>query len=58
MSTSFAEQARQGSAAATGRLARIIGPVVDIEFPEDAMPDMYNLLYAEVDQPGGRPVHR
>src|SRR6476619_5191501 len=30
-----------------GRVARVIGPVVDIEFPVDSIPDMYNAL--EVD---------
>src|SRR5919205_365869 len=29
---------------ATGRIARVIGPVVDVEFPVDAMPDIYNKL--------------
>jgi F-type H+/Na+-transporting ATPase subunit beta len=29
---------------AVGRIARVIGPVVDIEFPADAMPEMYNAL--------------
>ena len=49
MSTSFAEETRQDAdMAGSGRLARIIGPVVDVEFPEDSMPEMYNLLYAEV----------
>ncbi|MDO5699618.1 MAG: F0F1 ATP synthase subunit beta [Dermatophilus congolensis] len=53
MSTSFAEETRQDAAVpGTGRLARIIGPVVDVEFPENSMPEMYNLLYAEV-QLGG-----
>ncbi|TDE96024.1 F0F1 ATP synthase subunit beta [Occultella glacieicola] len=27
-----------------GRIARVIGPVVDIEFPPDAIPEMYNAL--------------
>ena len=31
-----------------GRVSRIIGPVVDIEFPVDAMPALYNLLSTEV----------
>src|SRR5215203_186222 len=35
----------QGS---TGRIARVIGPVVDIEFPADSMPEMYNLLETEL----------
>ncbi|WP_120005143.1 F0F1 ATP synthase subunit beta [Nesterenkonia muleiensis] len=33
---------------ATGRVARVIGPVVDIEFPADAIPGMYNALTAEL----------
>ncbi|ACZ31463.1 ATP synthase F1, beta subunit [Xylanimonas cellulosilytica DSM 15894] len=31
-----------------GRVARVIGPVVDIEFPEDAIPDIYNALTVEI----------
>src|SRR4051812_37136706 len=34
---------------AGGRIARVIGPVVDIEFPVDAMPEMYNLLETQFD---------
>ena len=33
---------------ATGRVARVIGPVVDIEFPSDAMPAIFNALTVEV----------
>ena len=33
---------------APGRIARVIGPVVDIEFPADAIPQMYNALTAEI----------
>ncbi|WP_084073928.1 F0F1 ATP synthase subunit beta [Demequina sp. NBRC 110052] len=33
----------------TGRVARVIGPVVDIEFPADAIPDIYNALTTEID---------
>jgi F-type H+-transporting ATPase subunit beta len=33
---------------ATGRVARVIGPVVDIEFPADAMPAIFNALNIEV----------
>jgi len=31
-----------------GRVARVIGPVVDIEFPADAMPSIFNALTVEV----------
>ncbi|MEV0561993.1 F0F1 ATP synthase subunit beta [Dactylosporangium sp. NPDC050588] len=33
---------------AVGRVVRVIGPVVDAEFPRDAMPDIYNALHVEV----------
>ncbi|WP_416968534.1 F0F1 ATP synthase subunit beta [Streptomyces sp. 4F14] len=39
------------TATATGRIARVIGPVVDVEFPVDAMPDIYNALHVEVADP-------
>ncbi|MFC8273085.1 F0F1 ATP synthase subunit beta [Streptomyces sp. NPDC057271] len=39
------------TAAATGRVARVIGPVVDVEFPVDAMPEIYNALNVEVPDP-------
>ncbi|WP_330459830.1 F0F1 ATP synthase subunit beta [Streptomyces sp. NBC_00820] len=39
------------TATATGRVARVIGPVVDVEFPVDAMPEMYNALHVEVADP-------
>ena len=32
-----------------GRVARVIGPVVDIEFPADAIPDIYNALKVDID---------
>jgi F-type H+-transporting ATPase subunit beta len=31
-----------------GRVARVIGPVVDVEFPADAMPEIYNALHVDV----------
>ncbi|WP_128380218.1 F0F1 ATP synthase subunit beta [Streptomyces cavernae] len=39
------------TAVATGRVARVIGPVVDVEFPVDAMPEIYNALHVEVSDP-------
>ena len=47
MATDTATEAR-----ATGRITRIIGPVVDIEFPPDAVPEMYNALTTTVDLTG------
>ncbi|MDR7281077.1 F0F1 ATP synthase subunit beta [Catenuloplanes atrovinosus] len=33
---------------AVGRVVRVIGPVVDAEFPRDAMPDIYQALHVDV----------
>ena len=54
MSTAYAEPQAQPAPqpGGQGRLSRIIGPVVDVEFPGDAMPEMYNLLTAEVELSG------
>src|SRR5512142_839632 len=34
--------------ASVGRVVRVIGPVVDAEFPRDAMPEIFNSLKTEV----------
>jgi F-type H+-transporting ATPase subunit beta len=42
---------------ATGRIARVIGPVVDVEFSSDAMPKIYSALETDVElseEAGGR----
>src|ERR671914_1226456 len=33
---------------AAGRVVRVTGPVVDVEFPRDAMPDLFNALEVDV----------
>ncbi len=38
--------------AAVGRIARITGPVVDVEFAGGSMPDMYNALEVELELAG------
>ena len=38
MTATINESAETTSAGGVGRIARVIGPVVDIEFPSDAMP--------------------
>jgi len=35
-------------AAGTGRVARVIGPVVDVEFPAEHMPEIYHALHVDV----------
>ncbi|MFG1793834.1 F0F1 ATP synthase subunit beta [Nocardia sp. NPDC049149] len=32
----------------SGRVVRVIGPVVDVEFPRGSIPDLFNALHAEV----------
>jgi F-type H+/Na+-transporting ATPase subunit beta len=34
---------------AAGRVARVIGPVVDVEFPAEQMPEIYYALHVDVD---------
>jgi len=36
------------STGAAGRVARVIGPVVDVEFSVDSMPDIFNALHVDV----------
>jgi len=48
MSTVLDDTATDTTAAGVGRVSRVIGPVVDIEFPAEAMPDIYNALHVDV----------
>jgi F-type H+-transporting ATPase subunit beta len=34
--------------AGTGRIARVLGPVIDVEFPRDSVPDLFNALTFDV----------
>ncbi|MDO5618373.1 F0F1 ATP synthase subunit beta [Kocuria sp.] len=46
------QQETQPAAGAIGRVARVKGSVVDIEFPENQMPDIYNALTTELNFEG------
>ena len=37
------------SEAATGRVVSVRGPVVDVEFPKDAIPELFNALQVKID---------
>jgi F-type H+-transporting ATPase subunit beta len=37
---------------ATGRVARVIGPVVDVEFSAETIPEIYNALHVDIDLDG------
>ena len=48
MSTAVAEKKPEAAAnGGVGRVARVIGPVVDVEFPVDQMPDIYHALLVD-----------
>src|SRR5436189_4127162 len=48
--TAAVEETRTG----VGRVVRVIGPVVDAEFPRDAMPDIYAALKVDVELSEGK----
>ena len=45
--------AQTEASAAIGRVARVTGAVVDVEFPAGQIPDMYNALVTEIELPTG-----
>src|SRR3954451_6081790 len=50
--TATVEETKESSAGSTGRIARVIGPVVDVEYPIDAMPEIYNKLECDLELGG------
>src|SRR5680860_427916 len=46
------ETAETSAAGGIGRIARVTGPVVDVEFPADSIPEMYNMLKTEFELSG------
>jgi F-type H+/Na+-transporting ATPase subunit beta len=52
MTATIMNRATENTSGGVGRIARVTGPVVDIEFPSDSMPDMYNMLTTEVELSG------
>jgi F-type H+-transporting ATPase subunit beta len=56
MTATVTEQTQAPQAGGVGRIARIIGPVVDVEFPVDAMPEMYNKLEVDLELLGEKRV--
>ena len=37
-----------GSKETSGRVVRVTGPVVDVEFPRGAVPELFNALHADI----------
>src|ERR671912_2298456 len=52
MTATVEETTTQSEGGSVGRIARVIGPVVDIEFPTDSMPPIYNALTCEFELSG------
>src|SRR3954466_8750743 len=48
MTATLNETSTESANAGNGRVSRVIGPVVDIEFPAEAMPAIYNALHVDV----------
>src|ERR1700734_4017763 len=46
--TATEENAAETTGAGAGRVARVIGPVVDVEFPAEAMPEIYYALHVDI----------
>ena len=49
MTATVTEKNNEAGAPGVGRVARVIGPVVDVEFAVDDMPDIYNALEVDID---------
>src|SRR6478735_8098035 len=49
MTATVEENKTEGGSTGVGRIARVIGPVVDVEFPVDNMPEMYNKLEVDLE---------
>jgi F-type H+-transporting ATPase subunit beta len=54
MTASVSERSETHAVGGVGRISRIIGPVVDVEFPVDGMPEQFNLLTTEVEVGGDK----
>src|SRR6478736_4289079 len=54
--TAIVEETQGTGSAGVGRIARVIGPVVDIEFPVDSMPAIYNKLEVELELGGEKKI--
>ncbi|MDO9377871.1 MAG: F0F1 ATP synthase subunit beta [Nocardioidaceae bacterium] len=52
MTATINEESTTQAGGATGRVARVIGPVLDIEFPVESIPEMYNALHVDTEVGG------
>lgn len=47
MTATIEQKETKHSSGGVGRVARVIGPVVDVEFPVDEMPDLQNAVLVD-----------
>jgi F-type H+-transporting ATPase subunit beta len=52
MTATTSEKQTDQKAGGVGRVARVIGPVVDVEFATDDMPEMYNAMHVDLELGG------
>ena len=48
MTVTYESSAAESTKAATGRVLRVTGPVVDVEFPRGSVPALFNALHADI----------
>jgi F-type H+-transporting ATPase subunit beta len=51
MTAAVAQENASGADTQSGRVVRVIGPVVDVEFPRGSIPALFNALHAEITLP-------
>ena len=51
--TLFSREELEASKGAVGRIVRIVGPVVDVEFPAEQIPAIYNALTVDAKTQAG-----
>ncbi len=51
MTAAVTQTNANGADTTSGRVVRVIGPVVDVEFPRGHVPDLFNALHSEVTLP-------
>ncbi|MBY6414026.1 F0F1 ATP synthase subunit beta [Rhodococcus sp. BP-252] len=51
MTAAVTQENASGADTQSGRVVRVIGPVVDVEFPRGAIPALFNALHAEITLP-------
>ena len=54
MTATAEREASKTSTDTDGRVVRVTGPVVDVEFPRGSVPELFNALHADISLRGAR----